>query len=87
MLGKISQKILNRVTNKGTPSHLPLITVLHDRLMAEYGWIPFHEFKDLPAETVYNLLDAAVDRHKREESNANKGRKGRTPMRRPRRHK
>jgi len=35
--------------------------------MAEYGWIPFEEFKKLPIQTVLNLLSQADARHKAQE--------------------
>jgi len=35
--------------------------------MAEYGWIPFEEFKALPIQTVLNLIEQATVRHKAQE--------------------
>jgi len=65
MLARISA---NRA-RKGT-----FIAMIHDQLMAEYGWIPLEEFKQLPADTVFSLIDAAVERHKNETKKKPRGR-------------
>ena len=45
------------------------IAKLHDLLMYMYGWIPLSEFRDMPAETVINLISAASSRVNSERSN------------------
>jgi len=68
-------KVLSKLNNKSATPSNP-IAVLHDLLMAEYGWIPFREFKSFPIQTAYNLLDAAERRHKLEAKEiSKKGRK------------
>jgi len=63
---QIRDQILARV-NKKKKSSDNLLVQLHDSLMAEYGWIPFEEFKKLPIQTVLNLLEQAEIRHKAQE--------------------
>ena len=51
------------------------IVTLHDAMMAEYGWIPLEEFKNLPIPTLFLLINKIRERHEREEKQMNKGRK------------
>jgi hypothetical protein len=64
MLSK--DKILAKILSNNSSSAVNYIANLHDALMAEYGWIPFAEFKQLPMQTAMNLLDASKLRHKAE---------------------
>lgn len=36
---------------------VPAIVAIHHLLMAKYGWIPYEEFKSLPADVVFNLIE------------------------------
>ena len=56
----LREQILNRLAKHQRYD----LARLHDLFMAEYGWIPFNEFMDLPANTVFNLLFAMQERHK-----------------------
>lgn len=40
---------------------------VHHRLMKEYGWIPFDEFKKLPIITIMNLMDEIMEDKKNPE--------------------
>ncbi len=75
-MGRLKDKVLKEVNKK--KSKAPQIAVLHDQLMAEYGWVPFEEFKQLPMATINSLLQAANERHERE-NKKNKGGKGGIP--------
>lgn len=48
------------------------IVRIHDRLMVEYGWIPFEEFKSLPFVTMIGLLKAIDERHEKEQKEMNR---------------
>ena len=46
----------------------------HDYLMAEYGWIPLEEFRNLPIPTTLNLLGCIRRRREAEERSMKKRR-------------
>jgi protein involved in temperature-dependent protein secretion len=69
-VGQIASKIFAKVGTKKERSNY--VMELHDALMAEYGWIPFEEFKNLPIQTAFNLLEMAQRRHKKEEKQMKK---------------
>ena len=76
------QDLKNRVLHKDKKltkhNFVEAIIDIHDIFMSEYGYVPLEEFKRIPAETIFNLLDAAARRHKRE---SKKMPKSKTPRR------
>lgn len=78
-MSKQIQNLKNRVLNKnktvGKHNLAESLIDMHDVFMAEYGYVPLEEFRDLPAETIFNLLDAAARRHKRQAKKMPKAKK------------
>ena len=62
MFNKFNQKA------KEEKSYAEMIPRIHHRLMKEYGWIPFEEFKKLPITTVFSLLEQIEEENKEIES-------------------
>lgn len=53
-----ANQILSQIKGeKSIISGVPLVMALHHIIMSTYGWIPLKEFKELPADTVLNLVD------------------------------
>lgn len=48
------------------------VSLLHDALMKEYGWIPFEEFKSLPIPTVIGLIDEINKRIEKQQQESEK---------------
>ncbi|MHA1408897.1 MAG: hypothetical protein ACTSQY_01015 [Candidatus Odinarchaeia archaeon] len=56
---------LKKQTRFEKPDFEEIIIEMHDALMAEYGWIPFEEFFNLPFITVLNLAEKIEKRNKK----------------------
>jgi len=69
----IKERIKNKVHNLNPDKEMSLI---HHRLMKEYGWIPLSELKKTPMETLFNLLGHIVKEHKDEEKRMKKSNRG-----------
>lgn len=50
---------------------------IHHLIMKEYGWIPLEEFKNLPMQTVNNLIAAINRDRKKQNKEMKKSSKGR----------
>lgn len=68
----LRDQILNKVNRKKGKS--TDIYLIHHTLMKEYGWIPLEEFKNLPMQTINNLLSEINKQRKAEEKRAKKNR-------------
>jgi len=73
-LNEIKERLQGKSTKYLTEEDIPEI---HDILMVEYGWIPVHEFRELPMSTLWSLLSAIKKRKEREQKEAEKSRKKR----------
>jgi hypothetical protein len=60
-------------TQKSEQRSVPeLLIQVHELFISEYGWIPLAEFKLIPMETIFNLIDACERRHKQAKSRIKK---------------
>jgi hypothetical protein len=73
-LEQLKAKILSKA---GVTDPLTFIFDVHEMFIKEYGWVPLEEFRQIPAETLFNLLGAAERRMQRERKRIKKMRKPR----------
>lgn len=64
-------KILQVLNNSKKKGALNDMVHIHHTLMKEYGWIPLEEFKQLPLQTINNLL-AEINKDRKAQNKANK---------------
>lgn len=72
-------QLKTRLLNKNSLNKSPFKTIIamHELFIKEYGWVPLEEFRQIPAETLFNLMEAAFDRIQKEKRAAKKVRKPR----------
>lgn len=51
---------------------------IHHLIMKEYGWIPLEEYKNLPMQTINNLMAAINRDRKKQNKQMKKGSKGKS---------
>jgi hypothetical protein len=76
-MNQIEQLKLRLLNKKNQPVFETLVG-LHELFIKEYGWVPLEEFRQIPAETLFNLVAAAERRMKREKKKMKRVRKPRS---------
>jgi hypothetical protein len=66
------QNLKDRILTKQNKNQVELLIQVHEQFLALYGWVPFEEFKKLPMDTIFNLIDAAYARLKKEQKRIKK---------------
>jgi hypothetical protein len=70
-------QLKTRLLNKNSLNKSPFkaIIAMHELFIKEYGWVPLEEFRQIPAETFFNLMEAAYDRIQKEKKKIKKPRR------------